>query len=133
MKGFDAFAGVIKSGGKTRRAAKMVILNVDHPDISEFINSKMKEERKAHVLIEQGYDSSIDGEAYGSVFFQNANHSVRGTDEFMQAAENDPDWGTPKTNDGHPLEKFPPPEPLHRMPHSAWHWADPGRRYDTPA
>src|SRR6202789_3947588 len=75
MKGFDAFAGVIKSGGKTRRAAKMVILNVDHPDIVEFIDSKMKEETKAQVLIEQGYDRSIDGEAYSSVFFQNANHS----------------------------------------------------------
>src|SRR5580693_8142796 len=77
MKGFDAFAGVIKSGGKTRRAAKMVILNADHPDINEFIESKVKEEHKAHVLIEQGYNSSIDGEAYASVFFQNANHSVR--------------------------------------------------------
>src|SRR6202042_2879056 len=74
MKGFDAFAGVIKSGGKTRRAATMVILNVDHPDIVEFIESKMKEERKAQVLIEQGYDPAIDGEAYSSVFFQNANH-----------------------------------------------------------
>jgi ribonucleoside-diphosphate reductase alpha chain len=80
MKGFDAFAGVIKSGGKTRRAAKMVILNVDHPDILEFIESKTKEERKAHVLIEQGYDPSIDGEAYSSIFFQNANHSVRVTE-----------------------------------------------------
>src|SRR6266705_6730359 len=94
MKGYDAFAGVINSGGRTRRAAKMVILNVDHPDISEFINSKMKEERKAHVLIEQGYDSSIDGEAYGSVFFQNANHSVRVSDEFMQAVEDGRDWWT---------------------------------------
>ena len=91
MKGFDAFAGVIKSGGKTRRAAKMVILNADHPDIMEFVNSKMREERKAHVLIEQGYDSSIDGEAYSSDFFQNANHSVRVTDEFMQAVEADRD------------------------------------------
>ena len=85
MKGFDAFAGVIKSGGKTRRAAKMVILNVDHPDIPEFIDSKVKEERKAHTLIENGYDPAIDGEAYSSIFFQNANHSVRVTDEFMQA------------------------------------------------
>src|SRR5947209_12194554 len=106
MKGFDAFAGVIKSGGKTRRAAKMVILNVDHPDISEFINSKMKEERKAHVLIEQGYDSSIDGEAYGSVFFQNAKQSVRVSDEFMQAVEDDRDWWTRNINDGQPVEKF---------------------------
>src|SRR5215472_4317290 len=85
MKGFDAFAGVIKSGGKTRRAAKMVILNIDHPDIVEFIECKRKEERKAHVLIEQGYDSSIDGAAYSSIFFQNANNSVRVTDEFMNA------------------------------------------------
>jgi len=87
MKGFDAFAGVIKSGGKTRRAAKMVILNIDHPDIVEFIECKMKEERKAHVLIEQGYDASIDGEAYASIFFQNANHSVRVTDDYMRQHE----------------------------------------------
>ncbi len=87
MKGFDAFAGVIKSGGKTRRAAKMVILNIDHPDIVEFIECKVKEEKKAHALIGLGYDSSIDGEAYSSVFFQNANHSVRVSDEFMRAAE----------------------------------------------
>src|SRR5713226_2540594 len=131
MKGFDAFAGVIKSGGKTRRAAKMVILNVDHPDISEFINSKMKEERKAHVLIEQGYDSSIDGEAYGSVFFQNANHSVRVSDEFMQAVEDDRDWWTRNVNDGQPVEKFPARDLLQRMADSAWHCGDPGMQYDT--
>src|ERR1700680_2228884 len=106
MKGFDAFAGVIKSGGKTRRAAKMVILNVDHPDILEFIESKTKEERKAQVLIEQGYNSSIDGEAYSSVFFQNANHSVRVTDDFMRAAEEDRDWWTRNVNDGKPCEQF---------------------------
>src|SRR5712692_1165029 len=131
MRGFDAFAGVIKSGGKTRRAAKMVILNVDHPDISEFINSKMKEERKAHVLIEQGYDSSIDGEAYGSVFFQNANHSVRVSDEFMQAVEDDRDWWTRNINDGQPVEKFPARDLLQRMADSAWHCGDPGMQYDT--
>src|SRR6202166_2205339 len=106
MKGFDAFAGVIKSGGKTRRAAKMVILNVDHPDIKEFIESKMKEEHKAHVLIEQGYNSAIDGEAYSSVFFQNANHSVRVTDDFMRAAEEDRDWWTRNVNDGERSEQF---------------------------
>ena len=106
MKGFDAFAGVIKSGGKTRRAAKMVILNVDHPDIMEFIESKMKEERKAHVLIEQGYDPAIDGEAYSSVFFQNANHSVRVTDDFMRAAEEDRDWWTRNINDGNAVDKY---------------------------
>jgi ribonucleoside-diphosphate reductase alpha chain len=131
MKGFDAFAGVIKSGGKTRRAAKMVILNVDHPDIVEFIESKVKEERKAQVLIEQGYDSSIDGEAYGSIFFQNANHSVRVTDEFMQAAEEDRDWWTRNVTDGKPVEKFPARQLLQEMAESAWQCGDPGMQYDT--
>jgi len=92
MKGFDAFAGVIKSGGRTRRAAKMVILNIDHPDVVEFIWSKAKEEKKAWTLIDAGYDGSVDGEAYGSVFFQNANHSVRVTDEFMHAVAEDKEW-----------------------------------------
>ena len=131
MKGFDAFAGVIKSGGKTRRAAKMVILNVDHPDIVEFIDSKMKEERKARVLIEQGYDPAIDGEAYSSIFFQNANHSVRVTDEYMQAVEDDRDWWTRNVNDGNPVEKFSAREMLHRMAESAWQCGDPGMQYDT--
>jgi ribonucleoside-diphosphate reductase alpha chain len=131
MKGFDAFAGVIKSGGKTRRAAKMVILNVDHPDIMEFIQSKMKEERKAHVLIEQGYNSSIDGEAYSSVFFQNANHSVRVTDEFMRAVEEDRDWWTRNVADGKPAEKFRARDLLREMADSAWHCGDPGMQYDT--
>src|SRR6478672_549590 len=94
MKGFDAFAGVIKSGGKTRRAAKMVILNVGHPDIGEFINSKANEEKKAWVLLDNGYGGGVDGEAYSSIFFQNANHSVRVTDEFMQAVLNDGEWKT---------------------------------------
>jgi len=131
MKGFDAFAGVIKSGGKTRRAAKMVILNVDHPDIVEFIDSKMKEERKAQVLIQQGYDPAIDGEAYSSIFFQNANHSVRVTDEFMQAVEEDRDWWTRNVNDGNPCEKFRGRELLERMADSTWHCGDPGMQYDT--
>jgi ribonucleoside-diphosphate reductase alpha chain len=131
MKGFDAFAGVIKSGGKTRRAAKMVILNVDHPDIAEFIKSKMKEEDKAKVLIEQGYDPSIDGEAYSSIFFQNANHSVRVTDEFMQAVEDDRDWWTRNVNDGNPVEKYSARELLHSMAESAWRCGDPGMQYDT--
>ena len=85
MRGFDAFAGVIKSGGKTRRAAKMVILNCDHPDIRQFITCKAHEEKKAHALIDAGYDGSFNGEAYNSVFFQNSNNSVRVTDEFMNA------------------------------------------------
>jgi ribonucleoside-diphosphate reductase alpha chain len=131
MKGFDAFAGVIKSGGKTRRAAKMVILNVDHPDILGFIESKMKEERKAQVLIEQGYNSSIDGEAYSSVFFQNANHSVRVTDEFMRAVEEDRDWWTRNVNDGKPAEQFRARELLREMAQSAWQCGDPGMQYDT--
>jgi ribonucleoside-diphosphate reductase alpha chain len=131
MKGFDAFAGVIKSGGKTRRAAKMVILNVDHPDIMEFIESKMKEERKAQVLIEQGYDPAIDGEAYSSVFFQNANHSVRVTDDFMRAVEEDRDWWTRNVNDGKAVEQFRARDLLREMAKSAWKCGDPGMQYDT--
>jgi len=131
MKGFDAFAGVIKSGGKTRRAAKMVILNIDHPDIVEFIECKMKEERKAHVLIEQGYDSGIDGDAYGSIFFQNANHSVRVTDEFMRAAEEDRDWWTRNVTDGQPAEKLRARDLLLKIADSTWHCGDPGMQYDT--
>src|SRR5437660_803347 len=101
MKGFDAFAGVIKSGGKTRRAAKMVILNIDHPDIEDFIDCKMKEEKKACALIEAGYDgSSPDSEAYSSIFFQNANNSVRVTEEFMNAVERDGEFATRSVKTG---------------------------------
>jgi ribonucleoside-diphosphate reductase alpha chain len=131
MKGFDAFAGVIKSGGKTRRAAKMVILNIDHPDIVEFIECKMKEERKAHVLIEQGYDSSIDGDAYASIFFQNANHSVRVTDEFMRAVVEDKDWWTKNVTDGQPTEKLRARDLMMKIADSTWHCGDPGMQYDT--
>jgi ribonucleoside-diphosphate reductase alpha chain len=131
MKGFDAFAGVIKSGGKTRRAAKMVILNIDHPDIVEFIECKMKEERKAHVLIEQGYDSSIDGEAYSSIFFQNANHSVRVTDDFMRAVEANKDWWTKNVTDGQPVEKLSARDLLQKISASTWQCGDPGMQYDT--
>src|SRR5579863_7395457 len=106
MKGFDAFAGVIKSGGKTRRAAKMVILNADHPDIEGFIWCKAKEEKKAHTLIDAGYDSSLDGEAYGSIFFQNANNSVRATDDFMQAVVQDSDWWTKSVTAGQPVKRY---------------------------
>src|SRR6266581_4395047 len=131
MKGFDAFAGVIKSGGKTRRAAKMVILNIDHPDIAEFIECKRKEERKAHVLIEQGYDSSIDGDAYGSIFFQNANHSVRVTDDFMRAVVEDKDWWTKNVLDGQPNEKLRARDLMMKIADSTWHCGDPGMQYDT--
>lgn len=131
MKGFDAFAGVIKSGGKTRRAAKMVILNIDHPDIVEFIECKMKEERKAHVLIEQGYDSAIDGDAYSSIFFQNANHSVRVTDDFMRAVVEDRDWWTKNVTDGQPSEKLRARDLMLKISDSTWHCGDPGMQYDS--
>src|ERR1700682_374780 len=131
MKGFDAFAGVIKSGGKTRRAAKMVILNVDHPDIVEFIECKMREERKAHVLIEQGYDSAIDGDAYSSIFFQNANHSVRVTDDFMRAVIDDKDWWTKNVTDGQPVDQLRARALMLKISDSTWHCGDPGMQYDT--
>ena len=110
MKGFDAFAGVVKCGGKTRRAAKMVILDADHPDVMDFVDSKANEERKAWALIEAGYDASFTGEAYGSVFFQNANHSVRVTDEFMHAVETDGDWTTHEVTTGEAADTLPGPQ-----------------------
>jgi ribonucleoside-diphosphate reductase alpha chain len=131
MKGYDAFAGVIKSGGKTRRAAKMVILDVDHPDILDFVDSKMLEERKAWALIEQGYDPSFTGEAYGSVFFQNANHSVRVTDEFMRAVESDADWTTHSVTTKEPVDTVKAREIFRRMADAAWICGDPGIQYDS--
>src|SRR4051812_11542609 len=125
MKGYDAFAGVIKSGGKTRRAAKMVILNADHPDVIEFIDSKMLEEKKAWALIEQGYDPSFTGEAYGSVYFQNANHSVRVTDEFMHAVETDGQWTTRSVTTGEPVDTLKAREVFRRMADAAWICGDP--------
>ena len=106
MKGYDAFAGVIKSGGKTRRAAKMVILNADHPDIVDFIECKAKEERKAWTLVDAGYDPAIDGEAYSSIFFQNANNSVRATDDFMESVVEDRDWVTRRITNGEPIASY---------------------------
>jgi ribonucleoside-diphosphate reductase alpha chain len=131
MKGFDAFAGVVKSGGKTRRAAKMVILDADHPDVLDFIDSKMLEEKKAWALIEQGYDPSFTGEAYGSVFFQNANHSVRVTDDFMKAVVADGDWTTHAVVDGAPMETHKARGIFRRMAEAAWLCGDPGIQYDT--
>jgi len=131
MKGFDAFAGVIKSGGKTRRAAKMVILNAGHPDIVEFINSKANEEKKAWVLLDNGYDGGVDGEAYSSIFFQNANHSVRVTDEFMQAVLNDGNWTTHAIVTGEPVETYKAAELMRRIAESAYICGDPGMQYDT--
>jgi ribonucleoside-diphosphate reductase alpha chain len=131
MKGYDAFAGVVKSGGKTRRAAKMVILDAGHPDVIDFIDSKLNEEKKAWALIEAGYDPSFTGEAYGSVFFQNANHSVRVTDEFMRAVENDQEWTTHAVVDGAPMETYKARDIFHRMAAAAHVCGDPGIQYDT--
>lgn len=131
MKGFDAFAGVIKSGGKTRRAAKMVMLDVAHPDIMEFVQSKAKEEKKAWALIDAGYDGAIDGTAYTSVFFQNANHSVRVTDEFMKAVEQDGTWQTRAVRDGSPVESLRAREVLWKIAESTYICGDPGLQYDT--
>ncbi|MBI5134865.1 vitamin B12-dependent ribonucleotide reductase [Candidatus Uhrbacteria bacterium] len=131
MKGFDAFAGVIKSGGKTRRAAKMVILDVGHPDIMDFIQSKSKEEKKAWSLIDSGYNGAIDGEAYTSVFFQNANHSVRVTDEFMNAVEQNGTWSTKAVKGGAAMETFQAREVLWKIAESTYICGDPGMQYDT--
>ena len=131
MKGYDAFAGVIKSGGKTRRAAKMVILNIDHPDVVDFIECKAKEERKAQALIDAGYDASLDGEAYSSIFFQNANNSVRVTDEFMQAVVDDVDWVTRKVTTGEPMKTYRARELMRKIAEAAWHCGDPGMQFDT--
>jgi len=132
MKGFDAFAGVIKSGGKTRRAAKMVILNVDHPDIVEFIECKSKEEAKAHTLVAAGYDgSSPDAEAYSSIFFQNANNSVRVTDDFMYAVLRDADFSTRAVKDGRPVQTFKAKDLMFKISDATWHCGDPGMQYDT--
>ena len=131
MKGFDAFAGVIKSGGKTRRAAKMVILNVDHPDIQPFIWCKAKEEKKAFTLVEAGYDSSLDGEAYSSIFFQNANNSVRATDDFMEAAMNDGDWWTKSVSTGQPIKRYKAKQLLRDIAEATHQCGDPGMQFDT--
>jgi len=132
MKGFDAFAGVIKSGGKTRRAAKMVILNIDHPDIVDFIECKQKEEAKAWALVEHGYDGSgPDSEAYASVFFQNANNSVRVTDDFMYAVVRDGEFCTHAIKDGRPVQTFKARDLLRKISDATWHCGDPGMQYDT--
>jgi ribonucleoside-diphosphate reductase alpha chain len=131
MKAADASAGVIKSGGKTRRAAKMVVLNVDHPDIEEFIKCKVEEEKKAWALIEAGYDSSLDGPAYGSVFFQNANNSVRVTDEFMQAVLEDREWKTKYVTTGQVCETYKARDLLRMIAESTYFCGDPGMQFDT--
>ncbi len=132
MKGFDAFAGVIKSGGKTRRAAKMVILNIDHPDIVQFIECKQKEEAKAFALATVGYDASgPDSEAYSSIFFQNANNAIRVTDEFMQAVVEDKDFSTRSVRERKPVQSFKARELLNKIAKATWECGDPGMQYDT--
>ncbi len=131
MKGYDAFAGVIKSGGKTRRAAKMVILNASHPDIVEFINCKVDEERKAWALIDAGYDGSFNGVAYSSVFFQNSNNSVRVTDEFMRAVLDDGEWQTRSVLTGEVMETYRARDLMRQIADATWVCGDPGMQFDT--
>jgi len=131
MKAADASAGVIKSGGKTRRAAKMVVLNVDHPDIVDFIKCKVEEERKAQALIAAGYDASIDGPAYSSVFFQNANNSVRVPDEFMQAVLNDGEWVTRFVTTGEVADRYRARDLMRMIAEAAHACGDPGMQFDT--
>ncbi|HXW05388.1 MAG TPA: vitamin B12-dependent ribonucleotide reductase [Vicinamibacterales bacterium] len=131
MKGFDAFAGVIKSGGKTRRAAKMVILNADHPDIVEFINCKVEEEKKAWALIDAGYDGSFTGPAYASVFFQNSNNSVRVTDDFMRAVLDDGEWQTRSVLAGDVMDTYRARDLMRQIADATWICGDPGLQFDT--
>ncbi len=131
MRGFDAFAGVIKSGGKTRRAAKMVILNADHPDIFEYVTCKAREEKKAWTLIDAGYDGSFNGEAYDSIFFQNSNNSVRITDEFMDAVLKGRDWHLRAVTTGEVVQTVKASELMRTVAESAYLCGDPGLQFDT--
>jgi ribonucleoside-diphosphate reductase alpha chain len=131
MRGADASAGTIKSGGKTRRAAKMVVLDVDHPDIEEFIWCKAHEERKARVLEAAGYDMSLDSPDWASIQYQNANNSVRVTDAFMEAVEADADWNLTARTDGTVVETKKARELMKQIAEAAWQCADPGVQYDT--
>jgi ribonucleoside-diphosphate reductase alpha chain len=131
MRGADAWAGTIKSGGKTRRAAKMVVLDVDHPDIEEFIWCKAREEEKAAALRDAGFDMSIDGEGFTSIQYQNANNSVRVTDEFMEAVEAGEDWHLTARATGEPTKTLPARELMNQIAGAAWRCADPGVQYDT--
>jgi ribonucleoside-diphosphate reductase alpha chain len=132
MRGADAWAGTIKSGGKTRRAAKMVVLDVDHPDIVDFIQCKAKEEEKAAALRDAGFDMSIDGEGFYSIQYQNANNSVRVSDEFMHAVEDNEDWHLIARVTGEPIgDPIPARELMQKIADAAWRCADPGVQYDT--
>jgi ribonucleoside-diphosphate reductase alpha chain len=131
MRGADASAGTIKSGGKTRRAAKMVILNVDHPDIEEFIWTKAKEEKKIRILREAGFDMDLDGDDYASIQYQNANNSVRVTDEFMEAYEAGTTYPLRAVTTGEVLEEKDARDVMRQISQAAWECADPGLQYDT--
>jgi ribonucleoside-diphosphate reductase alpha chain len=131
MRGADSSAGAIKSGGKTRRAAKMVILNIDHPDIEEFIECKAREERKAKVLVEAGFDMGLNGQDSISVQYQNANNSVRVTDEFMRAVEEDKDWNLVGVKDSKTYKTVKARDLWRQVAQAAWECADPGVQYDT--
>ncbi|MDX6659810.1 MAG: ribonucleoside-diphosphate reductase alpha chain, partial [Solirubrobacteraceae bacterium] len=132
MRGADAWAGTIKSGGKTRRAAKMVVLDVDHPDIRDFIWCKADEEDKAAALRDAGFDMAIDGKGFHSIQYQNANNSVRVTDEFMRAVEEDGEWRTTSRATGEPIgDPIPARELMRDIAEAAWRCADPGVQYDT--
>ena len=133
MKGYDSFAGSIKSGGTTRRAAKMVILNADHPDILDFIRSKAEEEKKAWALIEAGYNVgfNVPGGAYDSVQFQNANHSVRASDDFMRAVVDDQKWVTKAVVDGRVIDTYKARDLWKEIAEAAWVCGDPGLQFDT--
>jgi ribonucleoside-diphosphate reductase alpha chain len=131
MRGADAWAGTIKSGGKTRRAAKMVVLDVDHPDIEHFIWCKADEEKKAAALRDAGFDMSIDGEGFTSIQYQNANNSVRVTDEFMEAVEAGEEWHLTARTTGEPLKTLDARDLMNQIADAAWRCADPGVQYDT--
>ena len=131
MRGADASAGTIKSGGKTRRAAKMVILNADHPDVEEFIWCKAREERKARVLRDGGFDMDLDGSDSFSIQYQNANNSVRVTDEFMQAVKEDADWALVAVTTGEVLRTVRARDLWRQIAQAAWECADPGLQFDT--
>src|SRR3954471_10030402 len=131
MRGADASAGTIKSGGKTRRAAKMVVLDIDHPDILEFVWCKAREEEKARVLEAAGYDMSLDSPDWASIQYQNANNSVRVSDAFMEAAEADGDWNLTSRTDGSVVDTIKARQLLHDIAEAAWRCADPGVQYDT--
>ena len=131
MRGADAWAGTIKSGGKTRRAAKMVVLDVDHPDILDFVWCKAREEEKAAALRDAGFDMSIDGEGFNSIQYQNANNSVRVTEEFMQRAERGETWSTVARTSGEKVDNYDARDLLRQIADAAWRCADPGVQYDT--